>query len=59
MTQKFQSMVAWLQCFGPVKAQYIMVDAYGRGELFTSWQPGSKERGQDLSIAFNGTPAVI
>lgn len=52
-------MVAWLQCFGPVEAQYIMVDAYGRGDLFTSLQPGSKERGQDLSIAFNGTPAVI
>lgn len=40
------SMVAWPFCFVPMVTLYILVGTCGRGRLFTSWWPGSKERGR-------------
>lgn len=38
------SVDSWPCCFQPVAVPSIMVAAYGRGGLFTSWQPGCKEK---------------
>jgi hypothetical protein len=42
--QRVQPVFCWPCLFGPVAAQYIMVGAYGRGGLLTSWGLGSRER---------------
>lgn len=54
-------MVTCPCCFGPVVAQHIMTGVHGRGVLFTSWQPGSKERGEGAEVPmspFKNIPAV-
>lgn len=41
-------MVAWPCCFAPEVAQYTKVGVHGRGDMFTSQQPGgSRERERD------------
>jgi hypothetical protein len=42
--QRFQFMVTWSHCFGPLGTLYIVVGLCGKGGLFTSWWLGIKER---------------
>jgi hypothetical protein len=41
--QRVQSMVSWLMVSGPVARQDTMAEEHGRAQMFTSWQPGSRE----------------
>jgi hypothetical protein len=42
--QRFQSMVSWLhRFFGLWQGRSIMGEGHGRGNLLTSWKPGSRE----------------
>lgn len=44
MVSRFQSMVAWSHCFGPVARQNIMAGNMWWRKPFASWWPGSKEK---------------
>lgn len=46
----FWFMVSESSCchFGPVAAEYLVVGESGRGNLYTSWWPGSKRREREV-----------